>query len=312
MESVWTEVKSEIKGRIPGHSFRMWIDPIKFSESGDGKVVLNCPNFFSRKRVQDHYSLIIESELKRVSGSNLSLVLKVEASDSKKKGARKASDFTTKPAIVKPQKQMVLPNVGNPVMHSGRMLRKNFTFDDFVVSRNNDFAYSAALSLATTEKSHNSSLFLLSETGMGKSHLSQAIGHHIMTQRPSDKVYYITAEDFTNEMIGSFRNNSIDKFKEKYRTQCDVLLLEDIHFLGGKERTQVELAMTLDYLFEAGKKIMFSSCYLPSEIPKMNEQLGSRFASGLISRIDEPDFRTRVRILQKKQRRAATTCPWRL
>jgi chromosomal replication initiator protein len=135
---------------------------------------------------------------------------------------------------------------------------------------------------------------------MGKSHLSQAIGHHILHQFPGDRVFYITAEDFANEMVHSLRQGSIVTFKEKYRQRCDVLLLEDIHFLSGKERTQVELALTLDTLFDAGKKLIFTSSYLPSDIPKMDGKLTSRFSSGLISSIESPDFRTRVRILKQK------------
>ncbi len=135
---------------------------------------------------------------------------------------------------------------------------------------------------------------------MGKSHLSQAIGHHILSERASDRVYYVTAEDFSNEMVHAFRHDSIDKFKKKYRNQCDVLLLEDVHYLTGKERTQIELARILDTLFEADKKIIFSSCCPPSDIPKLNNELRSRLSYGLISNIDPPSFRTRVRILQKK------------
>jgi chromosomal replication initiator protein len=136
---------------------------------------------------------------------------------------------------------------------------------------------------------------------MGKSHLSQAIGHYILSERPSLRVYYITAEDFTNEMVNSLRYGSIDKFKKKYRNQCDVLIIEDVHYLTGKERTQVELALTLDNLFEADKKIFFSSCYLPADIPKLNDKLRSRLSCSLISNIDPPNFRTRVKILEKKK-----------
>jgi chromosomal replication initiator protein len=135
---------------------------------------------------------------------------------------------------------------------------------------------------------------------MGKSHLAQAVGHYILSECPKERVYYITAEDFTNEMVQSIRNNSIDSFKDKYRNQCDVLLLEDIHFLSGKERIQAELALTLDVLLDAGKKIIFSSWYLPMDIPKMIEKLKSCLSSGIISHIEPPNFRTRVRILQKK------------
>jgi chromosomal replication initiator protein len=188
----------------------------------------------------------------------------------------------------------------NACLYNGRFLRKDFTFDQFVVGGNNDFAYSASLSLASRKNTQQNSLFLLSKTGMGKSHLSQAIGHYILSEYPSERVYYITAEDFSNEMIHAYRHGSINKFKGKYRNQCDVLLLEDVHYLSGKERTQIELALTLDTLFESGKKIIFSSCYLPKEIPKLQDKLRSRLSCTLISTIEPPKFNTRVRILQKK------------
>ncbi len=197
--------------------------------------------------------------------------------------------------------QLELPYFnGHP--DKGRLLRKDFTFDKFVVGNNNDFAYSAALSLATNGISNQNSLCLLAKTGLGKSHLSQAIAHKILSALPLEQVYYITAEDFSNEMIRAFRNGLIDDFKKKYRSLCDVLLLEDIHFLSGKERTQAELVQALDYLLEADKKIIFTSCYPPADIPKMSEQLRSRIGSSLISTIEPPNFSTRVRILSKKAR----------
>ncbi len=301
MESVWTKVKSAIKEQIPGHSFRMWIEPIGFSRAGDRRVVLSCPNYFSKKRIENQYSQLIVEEIRKICGTDLDLDLEV----------------CTKPAgtareahrIIVPSSQALLPQVGNPIMHSGRMLRDDYTFDEFVVGSSNDFAYSAALSLAMGQQTRNSSLLLMSGTGMGKSHLSQAIGHYITRKKPAERVYYITAEDFTNEMIGSLKNDTSQQFKEKYRSRCDVLLLEDIQFLTGKERTQTELALTLDHLFESGKKIMFSSSCLPSEIPKLNDQLKSRFSSSIISHIDTPDFRTRVKILKRKAARENCRIP---
>lgn len=301
MESVWTKVKSAIKEQIPGHSFRMWIEPIGFSRAGDRRVVLSCPNYFSKKRIENQYSQLIVEEIRKICGTDLDLDLEV----------------CTKPAgtareahrIIVPSSQALLPQVGNPIMHSGRMLRDDYTFDEFVVGSSNDFAYSAALSLAMGQQTRNSSLLLMSGTGMGKSHLSQAIGHYITRKKPAERVYYITAEDFTNEMIGSLKNDTSQQFKEKYRSRCDVLLLEDIQFLTGKERTQTELALTLDHLFESGKKIMFSSSCLPSDIPKLNDQLKSRFSSSIISHIDTPDFRTRVKILKRKAARENCRIP---
>ncbi len=294
MKNIWDQVKSTIKKRISVHKYKMWIEPVEFKEKKESTVALSCPNFFIKKYILAHYGSLIESELTRISGKKCDFLLDISEKKNipKKRRSRKPEPETL---------QLNLPDI-HAQKSRGRLLRRDFTFDRFVVGGNNDFAYSAARSLADQKGPNQSSLFLLSETGMGKSHLSQAIGHHIMSRYPSDRVYYITAEDFMNEMIQSFRNNSTDHFKEKFRRQCDVLLLEDVHFLTGKERTQVELALALDHLFDADKKIIFTSCYSPADIPKMNDQLRSRISSGLISGIEPPDFKTRVKILQKKSR----------
>ena len=287
MEAVWKELKAAIKQRIPVHSYRMWIEPIKFSESQDGRMVLSCPNTFSKKRVQDNYKALIANEIEKTLGKKRQLSIEVA-------GRNGGSQYNTVQ-----NRQRALPNmIVRP--HCGRHLRKDFTFDDFVVGNSNEFAFSASLSFACRKDNHQNSLYLLSKTGLGKSHLSQAIGHHILSEYPSDRVFYVTAEDFSAEMVNAFRHDCLDKFKGKYRNGCDVLLLEDIHQLSGKERTQIELALTLDFLFEANKRIIFSSCYLPGEIQKLNDKLRSRLLNGLISQIEPPNFRTRVRILQKK------------
>ena len=288
MESIWGKAKTSIKDRVPGHSYRMWIEPLQIQSYQADQVVLSTPNFFSKKRVQNHYGPLIESEIRQAFGKLCSVMFEVAPQVS----------MVEKSESLQPR-QRGLPNV-NIQPHAGRMLRRNFTFDHFVVGGNNDFAYSASLSLASQQTSQQNTLLLISNPGMGKSHLSQAVGHHILSQFPSERVYYITAEDFTNEMVYAFRNDSIDKFKEKYRKQCDVLLLEDIHFLTGKERTQIELALTLDCLLNSNKKLIFTSCMLPGDIPKMQDQLKSRLLCSLISNIEPPNFRTRIRILQKK------------
>lgn len=265
----------------------MWIEPLELKATNDSQLILSAPNFFSRKRVLDQYGPIIEANFKKLTGKIVRLIVEIS------NGARSKQTADPERIQLKIPKIQVRP-------HSGRTLRREFTFDQFVVGSNNDFAYSASLSLASRKQSQQNALFLLSRTGMGKSHLSQAIGHHILAEHPSDKVYYITAEDFTNEMVDAFRHDCVNAFKNKYRTGCDVLLLEDVHYLSGKERTQVELALALDSLLESGKKIIFSSCNLPTDIPKLNDKLRSRLSSSLISEIDPPDFGTRVRILRKK------------
>ena len=299
MKQIWEQVKLSIKKQIPGHSYRMWIEPVDFIECKENRIVLSCTNTFSKKRILDHYGSIIKTEIKRTSGKAYNLGLEVFRKTCKKESSGFKKDNNI---------QIPLPGV-NLRPYNGRLLRRDFTFDQFVVGNNNDFAYLAALDLASKKNSQQNSLFLLSKIGMGKSHLSQAIGHHIISQYPTEHVSYITAEDFTTEMVNAFRNGSIDEFKKKYRNECDVLLLEDVHSLSGKERTQIELALILDYLFEADKKIIFSSCYLPSDIPKLNEKLISRFSYGLISNIGPPGFRTRVRILQKKSKNNGHNLP---
>jgi chromosomal replication initiator protein len=279
----------------------MWIEPIQYSNSDSNQITLNAPNFYLKKRLQGQYADLILSELKNATGNNFTL--QVEILDSKGKSASEPTTPQHNGPI-----QLALPNIQfRP--HCGRLLRRDFTFEQFVVSGNNDFAFSAALAHATRRQTDQHTLMLLSQTGMGKSHLSQAIGHHILTERPEERVFYMTAEDFTNEMVQSLRQGSIDQFKKKYRDQCDILLVEDVHFLSGKTRTQDELAATLDYLHDTGKKIIFSSCYAPVEIPKISDQLRSRLSSGLITRIESPSFRTRVRILQKKAKAKGVTIP---
>ncbi len=300
MSAIWEAAKTAIKAHVPAHSYRMWIEPLELKDFEQGICVLSCPNPFSKKRVQCFYHSIIESEINRVSGSECKLSLEVSGTGRcvGKKRKPTTCTFDTKSLATGKDLQMDLPRLNRP--SGGHMLHKDFTFENFVVGRNSDFAYSAALSLASRKRSDQHSLFLLSKTGMGKTHLSQAMGHHILSQYPSERVYYITAEDFASEMIYAFKNKSIEKFKERYRQQCDVLLLEDVHFLTGKDRTQSELAFVLDHMLESARKVIFTSCYLPADIPKLNEQLKSRLSSGLITNIDAPDFRTRVRILRKK------------
>jgi chromosomal replication initiator protein len=289
MEQIWSTVKSLLKEKIPGHSYRMWIEPITPNENESGEIVLSCPNLFSKKRVCDHYGGLIESAVSHAAGKTMKVRLAVQSESAE------ACRETL------PDRQMKLPEMdtGDTL---GRFLRKEFTFDQFVVGKNSDFAYSAALSLAARNQGTQNALYLLSKTGLGKSHLSQAVGHHILKAFPNERVCYITAEDFMNEMTDSYRNSSLHRFKEKYRRNCDVLLLEDVQFLSGKSGTQQELSNTLESLMNANKKIIYSSSYLPSDIPKLDEKLRSRLSCGLISKIDPPDYKTRVRILNRSVR----------
>ncbi|MEJ2156787.1 MAG: chromosomal replication initiator protein DnaA [Desulfobacteraceae bacterium] len=295
MERFWHEAKAALVKRIPSHTYRMWIAPLQLKTIDQNEIRVLAPDHFSKKRVLDNFGQIICTELQRITGRSLNLSVHVIPQEK-----------VPEKKIAAPE-QLPLPNMSIQP-HYGRLLHKEYTFDQFVVGKNNDFAYTAALSLAARNHTQQNALFLLSKTGMGKSHLSQAIGHHILKESPNERVYYMTAEDFTNEMVASYKSNSINLFKDKYHKCCDVLLLEDVQYLSGKDRTQIELAHTLDSLFNDSKKIIFSSCYAPSEIPKLNDNLRSRLTSGLISSIDPPKYQLRLRILK----RHAKTHDWKI
>ncbi|MBA3013209.1 MAG: chromosomal replication initiator protein DnaA [Proteobacteria bacterium] len=320
MELSWEKVKFQIKKSIPDHSYRMWIEPLALIDYDATGITLATPNDFFVKRIKDNYLDIFQREFSNLGQSvtiefqtsgkkeakgfpidkelNIKLTKDPEKSQEKDKYARAYPALAARPRWKKPE-QATLPGL-DASFNGGRMLKKGYTFDDFVVGDNSNFAYSASLSLAQGKINGAGILYLLGKTGLGKSHLSQAVGHHMMTNNISNRVYYVTAEDFTNEMIFSIRNQTIDQFKEKYRKKCDVLILEDIHFLSGKVATQKELAITLDYLLDADKKIIFSGCELPEDIPKLNDQLKSRLSMGLVTEIEAPDYKTRLRILKKK------------
>jgi len=266
----------------------VWIEPLEWLDHRDDEVVLGCPNTFARKWVINHYIDLIEAELDRVFQTPCRITLEIYDEGHKENGDRHMGG-----------EQLPLPHVQRR-QHAQCLLHKDFTFDQFVVGMCNSFAHNAAQSLASGENLCHNSLFLLSKTGLGKSHLSQAIGNHILNQNSSVRICYMTAEDFTNAMVYALRHDSIEEFKEKYRRQCDVLLLEDVQFLSGKEKTQHELGYTLDALLAAEKKLIFTSTHLPDDIPKMDGKLASLLSSGIISNIKSPDYETRVRIINKK------------
>jgi len=290
MSSIWEEVKNHIKRDLPTKSFSLWINPITVLDQEDDCLTLGCPNRFSRDWVKENYSGIIEEKLAQVGGGRCRLAWKIMPLKRKGRPPRAFPDAG----------QMALPNLVKNGHAGRRGLNHDFTFDRFVVGKCNEFAYSASKALALGGQWPYNSLFLLSATGLGKSHLSQAIGHEILAQDPAVKVLYATAEDFVNEMVFALKNGRTEEFKGKYRRGCDVLLLEEVHFFGGKERTQLELGHTLDVLSNERKRIIFTSALLPKDIPNMTKRLSSRLTSGIITTLNKPDYETRVKILQKK------------
>jgi chromosomal replication initiator protein len=290
MTKIWEDLKGRLRQKLPDKSFSLWIDPLHLLEEKEDTLVVGCPNKFSLNWITENYVDLIHENLSSQGGGNYRLALKVQA-------PRK---ITPPPGMEIESKQLALINVPGNGKSGFRSLNKDFTFDRFVVGKCNEFAYSASKALAMNGSMPYSSLFILAKTGLGKSHLSQAMAHSILQSEPKQRVYYITAEDFVNEMIFALRTNRIEEFKNKYRRACDVLLLEEVHFLSGKEKTQLELSYTLDALGDERKRIIFTSSLLPRDIPNLTKELSSRLTSGIITTLEKPDYETRTRILQRK------------
>jgi chromosomal replication initiator protein len=287
MSAVWEQVKDQIRSELSKNSYSLWIDPISCLETTTTSVMLGCPNRFSRNWVTENYLPLIQEKFEAAGMGHMALDLKVAP----RKRVPSPASLPAHPD------QLPLPTL-KP--RPNLWLKSQFTFDRFIVGQSNEFAYSASRTMASHKPCDYPSLLMLANTGLGKTHLSQAIGHRILEEDPDSRIFYTTAEDFTNEMIASLKAGRIEAFKKRYRQGCDVLLLEEVHFLGGKEKIQAELGYTLDALANDNKRIVFTSALPPKDVPRMSRELTSRLTGGLVTTIADPDYETRVQILTKK------------
>ncbi|MBU2548819.1 MAG: ATP-binding protein, partial [Proteobacteria bacterium] len=290
-EILWRAARDVLKNRLTETDFKVWIDPLAPLGCQGRTLVLGCPNRFFMGWVREKYLAHLVDALVSVpfEDNDLSAVdLKVAPLGPPVRNENGAT-----------QVQFELPAI-EVHRRSPLLFNRRFTFDRFVVGSPNQFAYSAALAMASGQDLNADCLYLLAGPGLGKSHLSQAMGQHFLIRHPQRRVYYMTAEDFTNEMVYSIKNKCTEDFKDKYRRNCDVLVLEEVQFLSGKEKVQSELSYTLDCLVGNGRKVVFTASRLPRDIPRIGRPLASRLCSGLISTIEPPDYETRLRILQRK------------
>ena len=285
MDILWRDVKARLQGQLSKMNFKTWIEPIHCSGQFDKTLVLECPNNFFIRWVRDNYLRLIRQEIQNGEHSDIQIQF-VESS-----GKRLVESS--------PQRQLLIPKVDTFPMY-GRRLNSSFTFDRFVTGTSNQLAYSAALNICESKNSMANFVFFLAKTGLGKSHLSQAVSAKFHSEIPELKVHYLTAEDFLNEMVYAIKQKRMDEFKKRYRQDCDVLVLEEVHFLSGKGRTQDELSITLDSLVSENKRVVVTSNKLPREIGKIESSLRSRLNSGLIISIDYPDLETRKTIIRRK------------
>lgn len=284
MSVVWRDIKTRLRGRLADRIFETWIEPIRCGGQFNGILLLECPNKFFVNWIRDNYLSLFRQELADASLGNLNIKLEVAKTERQSPAA--------------PSRQLILPSMND--CFPSRRLNSGFTFDRFVTGHCNEFAHSAARCVSRGGRSVPNFLYFLAKTGLGKSHLSQAISAEVQASSPGRRVQYLTAEDFINQMVFAIKQKRMEEFKRRYRQECDLLVLEEVHFLGGKERTQDELASTLDALVSDDKQVVFTSYKLPRDIRRMDNGLKSRLNSGLIITIDAPEYDTRVNILKQK------------
>ena len=278
--SLWDKTLQLIKGELSRPSFNAFFKQIVPLKIYLNDLILLVPNEFTKSILEDRYLTLIEGSINQLSLKkyNVKFVLsesEVEDLDEEEED---------KPSNIKKN----YPNL-NP----------KYTFDTFVIGNSNRFAHAACVAVAESPAKAYNPLFLYGGVGLGKTHLMHAIGHHILNEKKDPKVVYVSSEKFTNELINSIKNDRNEEFRNKYRN-VDVLLIDDIQFIAGKEGTQEEFFHTFNSLHEANKQIIISSDRPPKEIPTLEDRLRSRFEMGLITDIQAPDFETRIAILRKK------------
>ncbi|MBI4357670.1 MAG: chromosomal replication initiator protein DnaA [Candidatus Omnitrophica bacterium] len=287
-KSPWLKALETIKEELSEQSFKTWIEPARFVKLENGKLFLEVPDKFYADWLKEHYQDIIRGAVSEIGGIKPEICYIVQ-------------DRSYKPNLP------AIPTHRNPTS-DGLSLNDRYTFESFVVGPGNRFAYAAILAVSDAPAKSYNPFFLYGRVGLGKTHLMQSAAHRILEKNPEAKVVYLSGEKFTNQLISAIQNRTTPNFRAKYRN-TDVLLVDDIHFIAGKEATQEEFFHTFNTLYDAHKQIIVSSDRPPKEIPGLEDRLVSRFAWGLVADIQPPDFETRVAILKKKMERETVVVP---
>lgn len=277
-KNTWENILTYIKERIPAQSFTTWFGDSKGVELKDDVLLVEFPNSFYIDWIEEHYYRILEEAVGQIEDRKLRLAFKAL----KQQGDRP----------VKKRKRLILSQ-------DGTKLQDRYSFENFIVGKNNEFAHAAALAVAEAPGQAYNPLFLYGGVGLGKTHLMQAIGNFVCRQNKTIKIYYTQAETIMNELIEAIQKTQQMTFKKKYRNK-DLLLIDDIQFLYGKERLQEEIFHTFDSLYTQEKQIVITSDRPPKDIQTLEERLTSRFQGGLVVDLQPPDLETRIAILQKK------------
>ncbi len=279
-EGLWSEVSGRLRGALNETTYRTWFDHVEGLELGDDEFVLAVPNDFTRDWIEGHFIGLIRAAVGDATGTERQIQLEVREAPGE-----------PAPAPVEAHRRETLG--------AGAGLNSKYTFDSFVIGSSNRFAHAAALAVAEAPGQAYNPLFIYGGTGLGKTHLLQAIAQYVAEHQSELSVRYVTSETFMNDFINALRDKRIEGFKQRYRAY-DLLLIDDIQFFEHKERIQEEFFHTFNSIYEAGGQIVISSDRPPKEISTLEERLRSRFEWGLITDIQPPDLETRIAILRKK------------
>jgi len=286
-QQVWDRVLSSLQHKIPGDSFLTWFSPLRLLGIGEGVVKVRVPNQFFYEFLETHYREQIAAALAEVAGGNLRIQYQIIEGDD--------GDFAVEEPAAQPDRAPT-----DASYFKRTQLNPRYTFENFIEGDSNSFAKAAALAVAEAPgKTPFNPLFIYSPSGLGKTHLVQAVGNFSLANNRALKTVYVTSEEFVNDFISSIKRYRTTNFSRFYRS-VDMLLLDDIHFFAGKERTQLEFFHTFNTLYQAGKQIVLTSDRPLKELDDFDTRLISRLGCGLVADIHPPDYETRLAILQKR------------
>ena len=306
MHQLWQSALNEFKTQFNYQDYDAWIRPIVCKEVVNDEVVLEVPHEFFASWIREQYLESIQQTLSSLSSRPCSVRIEYRGLASEgppiqqnlELEARRVEEPRSLPAVEPARKEEA------PVD-----LLQNYLFDTFVVGPSNQFSHAACQAVASSPARNYNPLFIYGGVGLGKTHLLHAIGHEVHRRNPSVRVKYISSESYINELIQCIRLDRMDEFRYRYRSECDVLLIDDIQFIAGKDRTQEEFFHTFNSLYASHKQIVVTSDKVPSEMPGLEERLRTRFQWGLIADVQPPDLETRLAILESKARRERLQLP---